>query len=206
MPPAYPVAPSKKQPNVLKIVLVAIAAVVVVCLVGIVGALLIGRSTVDNVKETTAKVSIVEPQTLGGRAQLTGAQFTAMTDVMEQGLTNYKDATNSFSAFYGTVESQDIVVALGVERPVFAPEAAVTGAINGLVIGGLQIDGVASVDPGPMGGAAKCGNANAGGTEIAICSWADEGSVGILMWYFSTADQVIAEFTELRAEIETKTS
>ena len=47
----------------------------------------------------------------------------------------------------------------------------------------MRIDGVASVEPGALGGKAKCGTADAGGTDIAVCGWADAGCVGILMWY-----------------------
>jgi hypothetical protein len=98
------------------------------------------------------------------------AEFTAKTDVMEQGLTTYKDAANSFGALYGDVDDQDVVAAIVVERPVLAPGAALAGAFGGLAIGGMQIDGVATVEPGPLSGTAKCGTANAGGTGIAVCA------------------------------------
>jgi hypothetical protein len=204
LPAGSPVAPPKKS-SVLKVVLITLAAALVFSIVVAAIVFIIGRKAIINVQKTAAKVSIVEPLTLGGRAPLTGPEFTAMTDVMEQGLTNYKDATNAFGALYGDVDNQDVLIAIVVERPVVAQAAALTGAFSGLTIGGMQIDGVAAVEPGPLGGEAQCGTADAGGTDIAVCGWADEGSIGILMWYFHTADQVIVDFPKLRAEIETKT-
>ena len=60
----------------------------------------------------------------------------------------------------------------------------------------------ARVSTGSFGGTAKCGNATASGVKLAMCAWADNGSVGSIMWYFKTASQVKSQFPALRAQIE----
>ena len=55
---------------------------------------------------------------------------------------------------------------------------------------------------GPLGGEAKCGKADASGVDMALCAWADEGSVGWIIWYFKSVRQAKAEFADLRGEIE----
>ncbi|MEU4691586.1 hypothetical protein [Actinoplanes sp. NPDC023714] len=190
-----------------------VTAAVVAGLVGVVGFLLVsGTDPVETVVGEDAAdrpvpmVAIVEPPTLGGRAPLTDDRFTAAAAVMEEGLAAYEDATNAFSAFYGKPESRDVVVVSAVARPVASADAALFGALRGLIKGGLAVEGIAPVDPGPLGGAAKCGDAvDADGVGIAVCGWADEGSLGVLMWYFSTADRATTEFVELRGKIETRT-
>jgi hypothetical protein len=205
MPVGYPVVPPKKS-NVRKAVLITLAVALVLGSAGVTTFVLTSRKAVNNAKRAAARVAIVEPRSLGGRAPLIGPQYTAMTDVMEKGLAKYKDATNLFGALYGDADDQDVVIAIAVERPVLAPKAALVGAFRGLTSGGMRINDVAAVEPGPLGGTAQCGTGNTDGTDIAVCGWADEGSIGILMWYHSSAEQVTTEFIKLRAEIETKTT
>src|SRR3712207_8160674 len=44
--------------------------------------------------------------------------------------------------------------------------------------GGLTVTNTAPIAPGPLGGSAKCGDAEAAGVKMGVCGWADNGSVG----------------------------
>ena len=63
---------------------------------------------------------------------------------------------------------------------------------------------VAAVEAGPLGGVARCGNADTSGMRLAVCGWADKGSVAMIGTFFKTADEVTAALPALRAEIEKK--
>ena len=39
---------------------------------------------------------------------------------------------------------------------------------------------------------------------MAICAWADSGSLGMVVWYFKTVGEVKAELIEVRGQIEQK--
>ncbi len=223
--PGYPGAePPKRKSKALPIVLVAIAVVLVLCVGGGTAAFLLVRNTTEDVAEAiesaqptvspaaptteptpteAAKtITVVEPKRLGGRPKLTDEQFAGIADQLESELSQAPGATKSVGALYGTVAKRDIVVIAGVAAPVGNPTEELNGTFFGAGVGGLDVTGITKVDPGPLGGEAKCGKADASGVGMALCAWADEGSVGWIIWYFKSVKQAKSEFAELRGQIE----
>jgi hypothetical protein len=43
----------------------------------------------------------------------------------------------------------------------------------------LKLTGVTAVDPGPLGGTERCGAGASSGRAVAVCGWADHGSLGV---------------------------
>ena len=225
--PGYPGAePPKRKSKALPIVLIAIAVVLVLCVGGGTAAFLLVRNTTEDVAEAiesaqptvspttpaadpeptpteAAKtITVVEPKRLGGRPKLTDEQFAGIADQLESELSQAPGATKSVGALYGTVAKRDIVVIAGVAAPVDNPTQELNGTFFGAGVGGLDVTGITKVDPGPLGGEAKCGKADASGVNMALCAWADEGSVGWIIWYFKSVKQAKGEFAELRGQIE----
>ncbi|MEU8243243.1 hypothetical protein AB0C07_33725 [Actinoplanes missouriensis] len=226
-PPGYPAAPPPKKSKVLPIVLISVAVFLVLCIGGITSLYLIGKDAVEDAQNTidsvttsepttgtqttdpqptekASTITIVEPKTLGGRPKLTDGQFAGITKELEDGLASGYPGGKSFGAFYGKIEKQDIVIAIGVETDVPDPKSALNGTFAGIGIGGLEVKNLSDAGTGDLGGEAQCGTANASDIDVAVCSWADEGSIGMVMWYFKTAAKVKTEFPKLRAEIEKK--
>ena len=223
MPP-----PPPKKSRALPIVLVSIAVVLVLCVGGGTAAFLLVRNTSENVVDTlesaaptlppnetdpttppttepteSAKtVTISEPKKLGGRPKLTDPQFAGVADQLQSELSQVPGATNTVGALYGTPAKRDIVVIAAVEAPVEDPEKELDGTFFGAGVGGLKVSGIVDVEPGPLGGGAKCGKTESAGVDLAFCAWADQGSVGWIMWYFKSVKQVSGEFAKLRGEIE----
>jgi hypothetical protein len=218
--------PPKKKSKALPIVLVSIAVVLVLCVGGGTAIFLAARNKAGNISDevqkalatptatiptddpttaptkATSTISIVEPKTLGGRPKLTDPQFAGIADELKSGLADVPNAGNTVGALYGTVEKQDIVVIAGAEAPVEDPAKELSGTFLGAGVGGLKVTGITTVPAGPLGGAAKCGNASTSGVKLAMCGWADDGSVGWIIWYFKSAGQVKSEFPKLRGQIE----
>ncbi|WP_229069253.1 hypothetical protein [Actinoplanes sp. DH11] len=233
-PPGYPMAPPPKKSKVLPIVLISIAVFLVLCVGGVSVLFLIGKDAAENDRgtvgpvtasepatapETTAPgttapatpeetrgpaITIVEPRTLGGRPKLTDGQFAGITKQLRDGLAAGYPGSKSIGALYGEVENQDIVIAIGIATDIPDPEAALAGTFAGIGIGGLKVKNLTDAGTGDLGGVAQCGTAETSGIDVAVCSWADEGSIGMFMWYFKTAAKVKAEFPKLRAQIEKK--
>ena len=231
MQPGYPAAePPKRKSKALPIVLVAVAVVLVLCVGGGTAAFLLVRNSTEGVAdaiesaeplptvtgaaptteptadptptEAARTITVVEPKRLGGRPKLTDEQFARIAEDLEDELSEAPGATTSVGALYGTVAKRDIVVIAGVAAPVDDPGKELTGTFFGAGVGGLDVTGITEVEPGPLGGEAKCGKADASGVNMALCAWADEGSVGWIIWYFKSVKQAKAEFAKLRGEIE----
>lgn len=222
-----PPPPPPKKSRALPIVLISIAVVLVLCVGGGTAAYLLVRNTTDDIVTTIESgaptvgptgpttpatteptpeagrtITITEPRRLGGRPKLTDPQFAGVASSLKSELSQIPGATNTVGALYGTPAKRDIVVIAAVEAPVSDPEKELDGTFFGAGVGGLKVSGIVDVEPGPLGGGAKCGKTESAGTDLAFCAWADEGSVGWIMWYFKSVKQVSSEFADLRGEIE----
>jgi hypothetical protein len=67
------------------------------------------------------------------------------------------------------------------------------------------VDSYISVDPGSLGGLAKCGNGTINGVPAAVCAWSDNGTTGLLVNSLREADALGRQVASLRTEVE-KTS
>ncbi|WP_433791637.1 hypothetical protein [Actinoplanes sp. CA-252034] len=230
----FPPPPPPRQKSKTTPIVAGIVALVLVLCVGVVTSLyLIGKNAADDeASQATEKggrstesttgpsatptsaptseapevtIRIAEPAKLGGRSKLTDSEIADIAEGMRAGLAADPGVRKSFSAFYGDIEKQNVVVVAAAEIDVPLPGPALAGMFVGLGKGGLQVPNPVAVSTGTFGGAAKCGDSKAdGGVDVAVCGWADEGSIGMVMWYFKKAKQVKAEFPKLRAQIETR--
>jgi hypothetical protein len=225
-----PPTPPKKKSKVLPIVLTSVAIVLVLCIGGVVGLYMIGKNKVDDVNDRLADataaptapatgqattdptdppkaastVKIAEPTTLGGRPKLTDPQFADVAKELKNSLGSVPTATNSVGSLYGTVEKQDIVILAAAEAPIDNPKKELDQTFLGAGIGGLKVSNISDAPVGSLGGSAKCGSAETSGIDMAICAWADEGSLGMFIWYFKSVSKAKAEFPKLRAQVEKK--
>ncbi|MDY7086698.1 MAG: hypothetical protein SYR96_16490 [Actinomycetota bacterium] len=224
-----PPQPPQKKSRTLPIILISVAIVLVLCVGGVTALYMIGRDKADDLEATrgqsttapttapvtepteeptteppSSNISIVEPATLGGRKKLTSAQFKSIADQLKNGLADVPGATNSVGALYGDVADQDIVIVAAAEAPVADPKRELEQTFYGAGIGGLKIDNISNAPTGALGGSAKCGSSETNNIDLAICTWADEGSVGMFIWYFESVSGAKAEFPKLRAQVEKK--
>jgi hypothetical protein len=230
--PGYPPPPVPPQPKsrTLPIVLTIIGIVLVLCVGGGTAVALVVKNnqdkknaadtsstttptqstdnpTPDQTTETTApaqttKVTITEPKTLGGRPKLKTDALSGFTDAMRSALGRLPGATKSIGAYYGKISTQDIVALAAAEAPVDDPDIMMNILFSGASASGSKITNVTSVPTGSFGGAAQCGADTVSGQTLALCTWADSGSVGLLAWYDKSIAKAKAEFPRLRAQVE----
>ncbi len=227
--PGFPPAqPPKKKSKTLPIILTAVGIVLVLCVGGTIAAVMAANNSKDKVDQVIAdatrtptagpttdtataeptpeaeNIEIVEPKTLGGRPKLTDPQFASVATELENELKSVPGSTSSVGALYGTVAKQDIVIVAAAAAPIANPERELDQAFYGAGVGGLKISNISAAPTGALGGSAKCGSAKTGDIDMAICSWADDGSLGMLIWYFKSVAKAKAELPRLRAQIEKK--
>ena len=194
-------APEQKKSKAGKIVLLVLVAVLVLCGGGIGVAFFAFK---DDVQETVeaAKTQVVAPATLAGRPKITEPTLQTVADNMVADMkSSITNETGAVGAFYGDPAKKDMVMIAAASGRVIDPAKEVDEGIQGLG-GELKLTNVAPIDPGPLGGVAKCGDATAADIKMGICIWADKGSVGVIGIYFKNAAAVKAEFAKIRAEVE----
>jgi hypothetical protein len=229
-PPGFSAPPPpRRKPKTLPIVLVSLGVVLVLCVGAGTAIVIAGRNkakeivdsardaatsvpttggtpTTEPTRESGSTITVTEPKTLGGRPKLTDAQFKTLADELESGLADVPNATATVGALYGTPAKRDIVVIAGAAAPIDDPKRELDSTFLGAGIGGLKVSGITSADPGSLGGVAKCGKADEQDIDMAMCGWADDGSVGWIMFFFKSVKSAQAEFPKLRAQIEKKSS
>jgi hypothetical protein len=228
---AFPPPQPPKKSKALPIVLIAVAAFLVLCVGGGTAIYIAVRNTADDVNESlnspdpttgataepteptadatkapTSTITVVEPKTLGGRPKLTDPQFASLATELKSGLSDVPDATNTVGALYGTVAKRNIVVVAAAAAPIDDPAKELDSTFSSAGIGGLKITGITTVKAGALGGQAKCGKATEDGLNMAICTWADDGSLGMVIFFFQSVTKAKTEFAKLRAQVEKKST
>ncbi|MDG4837487.1 hypothetical protein O7631_13255 [Micromonospora sp. WMMD967] len=193
--------PAKKKSNVGKIVLIVLAVLLVCCLGGAVAIWFTVKDDVGEVVDAT-KTRLVAPATLAGRPKITEPELQAAADQMITEMkAEVQNETSTVGAFYGDPDKQDLVMIVGASGLLTDPKKELDDAINGLSTE-LTLTNLATVDPGPLGGDAKCGDGKAESVPLGVCVWADRGSLGMVVIYYKTAEQTKAEFVTIRGQVE----
>ncbi|MGK5739117.1 hypothetical protein [Micromonospora sp. URMC 103] len=194
-------APAPRKSKAGRIVLIVVAAVLVLCLGG-------GAAIWFAVKDEVgagvdaARTRVEAPATLAGRPKITDPALQSLTDQMVAEMKKTaRGETGTVGAFYGDPAKRDLVVAIAISGLMADPKKELDEAMTGL---GAEIGVTATtpVEPGPLGGEARCGEGKAEDAPLAVCAWADAGSVGVIMVYFKTVDEIKADFVTMRGEIE----
>jgi hypothetical protein len=223
--PAPPTQPKKSNTGMI---IGIVAAVVLLCGGGGVGAVLLIRNAVgvENVLPSTTvpvdesrtptndpsdrlpTIEVAAPDMLGNRAKLTDADHTQLAADTETVMMRDPGVSYAVVAYYGTADAMDDKVYLAASTTKVAlSKTAFEATFNSMASGaGLSdMTDVTDVDPGPLGGYAKCGMLEIATMPVATCAWADEGSFATVMWYNrQLSDEIKAEFISIRGVVETK--
>ncbi|MEV0152417.1 hypothetical protein AB0H57_01560 [Micromonospora sp. NPDC050686] len=159
----------------------------------------------DEEPEATAKfprVRLVTPKTLSGRPKSTDPELRALAAEMVGDMrSTVQNETGAVSAFYGSPEKRDLVMVAAASGLILDPATELADAVEGFRTE-LSVKKMTPVPPGPLGGRASCGDGEGSGLPIGVCVWADTGSVGVLLFFFSSAAKAKAQFVKVRGQIE----
>ncbi|MEH0936509.1 hypothetical protein [Micromonospora psammae] len=148
------------------------------------------------------RIRLVAPKTLAGRAKSTDPELRKLADGMVKDMkSTVRNESGAIGAFYGSPTRRNMIMVAGATGFVLDPESELDEAVEGLS-GSLAVRKTSTVDPGPLGGAARCGDGRASGVSLGVCAWADQGSVGIIVMFFSTGAKAKAQFTRIRGQLE----
>ena len=128
--------------------------------------------------------TLTMPESVAGMPRLTDARFQEISDAMTSFLRDRAGADSSIAAFYAPVGSpaRAVLVSAGTGF-VLHPAGALDDGLAGFAKGsGLTVTDVTSTGPGVLGGVAKCGQTQ----MLAVCAWADHGSVGAVVGFSRT--------------------
>ncbi|SBT53668.1 hypothetical protein [Micromonospora auratinigra] len=198
-----PAEPPKKKSSVGKILLIVLAVVVVLCVGGGAVAYFATKDKVAEVVDAT-KTHVQAPATLAGRPKVTEPKLQAAAEQMKTQIKgDVPDAKETVGAFYGDPTKGDLVMIVGVSGLIADPKKELDDATKG--IGSeMGVTTFRTVEAGPLGGDAKCGDGQTEGVKVGVCTWADKGSLGMILIYDKASAELEKQFVAMRGEIETR--
>ncbi|SCF39133.1 hypothetical protein [Micromonospora mirobrigensis] len=148
------------------------------------------------------RIRLVTPKTLSGRPKSSDPQLRALAaDMVSEMRSTVRNQTGTVGAFYGSPEQRNMVMVAAASGLILDPGKEMTDAVTALTRD-LSLTGMTRVAPGPLGGKARCGNGSGSGVRMGVCVWADTGSTGVLIFFFSDAAKAEAQFVKVRGQIE----
>jgi len=105
----------------------------------------------------------------------------------------------SYSVLY-TDNRQRGATLLATTRFIYNPEKDLTARFADLT-GDLKITGDAEVDAGALGGYKRCGTGTLNGRTVAVCGWADHGSLAVAVFGNRSVDESAALLDTIREAV-----
>jgi hypothetical protein len=124
------------------------------------------------------------PGTLDGARRSTDPNAVTALDAQATTLRAEPGVTSTDAAVYdgpgGTDRFLVIIAAVGRQDPDRTVADVIEGARSS---GGATGMTVAGSDPGPLGGALRCGSGDLQGTPFSVCAWAGDRVIGVVFSY-----------------------
>jgi hypothetical protein len=169
--------PSRTRRAVLGAVLVA----------GLAGATVLGAAGFRILQQKDA--SLVPPDAVAGLSRDASGGAAETADYLRTALAAGVDLDDTVAAVYadGASDEQSVLF-FGGTALLFAPERALDDAFELLGEQGAAPAEMREVPAGALGGVMKCGTLTVPEGTMAICGWADHGSVAVAMFPERTVD------------------
>ncbi|QKW12912.1 hypothetical protein [Verrucosispora sp. NA02020] len=197
---AFPPPPPPKKSHTGKIVLIVLAVLMVLCVGGGAVVWFVVRDTVGEAVDAT-RTRVVAPETLAGRPKVTEPELQQLSESMVRQLkSSIQNETSAVGAFYGNPSQENLVMIVAVSGLMSDPKKELDEAVQAISTE-LTVSNMTPVEPGPLGGEARCGDGRAD-VALGICVWADRGSVGMIVMFFSSRNDAASEFLTIRGQVE----
>jgi len=182
----------------LKITLAVVAVVVVLAAVA---GFIFGKPILD---QYPAKVTA--GPSIAGFDQSTNPELVSLSQQMN---TEFKAGSELDSTAVGVYhksgdEEQKVIMVVAGSALLLRPQTELQTAFASMGSGGLTVTSTHSVNAGDLGGVAQCGTSVTGGVKLAVCGWADHGSLGMVMFFDRGVTEAEKLFLSFRQEIESR--
>ncbi|NUT22841.1 MAG: hypothetical protein HOV77_27045 [Hamadaea sp.] len=176
-----------------------LAVALVIVLAGGVAGYIFGKPIMA---EYPATVSA--PDTIAGFPRSTSPELKSIGDQMDSDLKQGAGFSTTAAGVYHKESDaqQKIVMIFAGTKLILRPQAQLNSAYGAIESGGLPITGRKAVPAGSLGGRAECATSVTGGVKLAICGWADHGSLGMVMFFDRSTTEAAKLLLDFRQTIQ----
>ncbi|MFF5234244.1 hypothetical protein [Dactylosporangium sp. NPDC000521] len=186
--------------NVKKVAIVC-GALAGVALLG--SAVVYGPTVWRVTQQSDTKVSA--PPQVGSYTLFSTDEAAQASEYVRDAIVTEVSLDDSLGAIYrepsGPSETRTVILVAGTGR-IWKPERSLEGAFKAVAGADTAIRGVHDVDAGDLGGVARCGEIDDKDGVIAVCGWADNGSLGVVVLPGSKVADAEKALSELRPGVE----
>jgi hypothetical protein len=187
------VSPSRRR----RIVMGAVAAL------ALAGAVMGGTTGWRVVQQKDATLTM--PDRVAGLARDDRDAARETADYLRGALAAEVDLGESVGAVYADpADTGRSVLIFGGTALLWQPENDLDRAFDVLSDDSGEVAGVRTFSPGGLGGYLKCGATDGPDGEMAVCGWADHGSLALGMFPNRTADESTALLREIRQAVQSR--
>jgi hypothetical protein len=153
---------------------------------------------------TRDTVTLSTPASLAGLSLDTSDNASQTADYLRTAVAAKISLETSVGAVYRDPAGTDRdVLFFGGTAFIITPESQLDHALALLNDDSGTVTGLHAVDPGQLGGSMKCGTTPGdNGSTMAVCGWADNGSLAVALFPGRTVDQAAELLRQMRAGIE----
>ena len=173
--------------------LIAVSAVLLIAGVGVIGYL--GLRSLRS-----SELYIIEPETLGGRTKLLSSDPQAALDRLAEELTQTGGA--GIGTVYGRAGGTDLLLVATATMSFATARGRLGAVLSTLDRNGLPTSELRPAAPWPFEGLLRCGTTVYRNDPAALCAWADDGTLGVIIAPRGTAKRIQTNIASLRAELE----
>ncbi|WP_436522771.1 hypothetical protein [Actinoplanes sp. HUAS TT8] len=129
------------------------------------------------------------------------AQDTA--DYLQTALSAEIDLDKTVGAVYSGAADKDVLI-FGGTTLIWSPDKDLETSFELLNDDKGSVTGLHDVDAGSLGGSMKCGTTVSDGSGMAVCGWADHGSLALAMFPNRSAAEAAPLMIQVREAIQTR--
>ncbi|MFI5491653.1 hypothetical protein [Actinoplanes sp. NPDC051859] len=150
-------------------------------------------------KDATLQV----PATIGSFQLNTSENGRSTAEYLQTALSADVDLDKAVGAVYSDGSGKDVLF-FGGTTLIWTPESDLDTAFQLISDAQGSVTELHAVAPGPLGGTMKCGTTKSDGTDMAVCGWADHGSLALAMFPSRSEDDASALLRQIRDATQTR--
>ena len=148
---------------------------------------------------------LAAPASVGSLRLDNGEDAKSTADYLQTALAAKVDLDETMAGVYkdSTDASKDVLL-FGGTALIWTPENDLDAAFDLISDNSGSVNGLHEVDAGSLGGTMKCGTTKTDDGDLAVCGWADHGSLALGMFTNRTPAGSAALFRQLRDASESR--
>ncbi|MEU8244602.1 hypothetical protein AB0C07_40635 [Actinoplanes missouriensis] len=152
---------------------------------------------------TQRHTTLSTPSTIGDLTLDDSEDAGSTADYLRSAISAEITLDKAVGAVYTGADERNVLF-FGGTKLLWSPDKELDNAFTLLGDEESPVTGLTDVDAGDLGGTMKCGTTTSDGTTLAVCGWADHGSLAVAMFLDRTESDAATLMRQIRTATQTR--